>query len=300
VELRDTTNVIIHNAWKVDFNYSLSSFEAVHIRGIQNFIHFSASSKLRPRVVFISSISSVSNCVSVIPAVATWNIVPEMIAPTPMVAQPTGYAESKAVAEQLLAAAAKLRYIKTSIVRIGQIAGPIGEENGAKWNEHEWFALLLKTSKALGKVPDASMLNKIDWVPVDVSASVLLDLSLSPYQNALQVFHLVHPSLAAWSELLPTVQAYLGNARAVSMQEWVSELEKVDTGDLDAVAAKPAVKILGFFKEMLQSKDMGVGDLEVDTRNSEKVSPRLAQLGPVTEEWIGRWMRDCRFGDFRT
>ncbi|PVH91878.1 NRPS-like enzyme [Periconia macrospinosa] len=298
-ELRDTTNVIIHNAWKVDFNHSLSSFEAVHIRSIHNFIHFSASSKLHPRIVFISSISSVGNWHSAVPASeqsgAKNKIVPETIAPLPTVAQPIGYAESKAVAEQLLAAAARSGYINASIIRIGQIAGPIGEDNGGKWNEHEWFPLLLKTSKALGKIPDASMLDKIDWVPIDIIASVILDLSLLQNQQTLQVYHLVNPSPKTWSELLPAIQAYIGNAEAVSMQEWVSKLEKVDTNDSDAVVAKPAVKILDFFRDMQSSKYIGANDVEFSTKNAEAASSKLKQLGPVRAEWIRRWMKDWGF-----
>lgn len=213
----------------------------------------------------------------------------------PTVAQPIGYAESKAVAEQLLAAATKSGYINASIVRIGQIAGPIGEENGGKWNEHEWFPLLLKTSKALGKIPDASMLDKIDWVPVDILASVMLDLSLLQNQKALQVYHVVNPSLKTWSELLPAIQAYIGNAEAVNMQEWVSELEKVDTNDSDAIVAKPAVKILDFFRDMQNSKYIGANDVEFSTKNAEADSLELRRLGPVQAEWIKRWMEDWGF-----
>jgi thioester reductase-like protein len=295
-ELRDTTTVIIHNAWKVDFNHSLSSFEPVHIRGIQNFIHFSASSKLHPRIVFISSISSVGNWHSAVSASEQSStkskIVPEEIALTPSIAQPIGYAESKAVAEQILAAAVKSGHINASIVRIGQIAGPINEENGRKWNEHEWFPLLLKTSKALGKIPDASMLDKIDWVPVDILAFFVLRLTWLQNQNALQVYHVVNPSLETWAELLPATQASIGNPEAVSMREWVSELENVDMNDPDAVSAKPAVKILDFIRSMRDSKSIGAKDMKYSTMNAEAVSLELKQLGPVRTEWIQRWIRE--------
>lgn len=60
-KLRQTANLIIHNAWKVDFNHSLETFEAVHIRGVRNLIDFSVAGPLRPRIVFISSISAVGN-----------------------------------------------------------------------------------------------------------------------------------------------------------------------------------------------------------------------------------------------
>ncbi|KAF2650089.1 acetyl-CoA synthetase-like protein [Lophiostoma macrostomum CBS 122681] len=291
-ELRDTTNIVIHSAWTVDFNHSLSSFEAVHIRGIRNFIQFSASSMLNPRIIFISSISSVGNWHSAISAHkqsdANHMVVPETIAPTPTVAQPIGYAESKAVAEQLLAAATKSGYIKASIIRVGQIAGCIDEQNGGKWNEHEWFPLLLKTSKALGKIPDASMMDKIDWVPIDILAAIVSDLIWLQDQQALEVFHLVNPSPTTWAELLPAIQACLGDPEATSMEEWVSELENVDRND----PAKPAVKILGFFRDMQRSKYIGAKDLKFSTSNAEKVSSRLEQIGPIQADWITRWIKD--------
>lgn len=43
-ELTSTVDIIIHNAWKVDFNHTLSSFSPVHIRGIRNLIDWNLSS----------------------------------------------------------------------------------------------------------------------------------------------------------------------------------------------------------------------------------------------------------------
>lgn len=59
-ELINSVDIIIHAAWKVDFNHSLSSFEPVHIRGIRNLIGWNIHSPRRPHIVFISSTSSVS------------------------------------------------------------------------------------------------------------------------------------------------------------------------------------------------------------------------------------------------
>jgi thioester reductase-like protein len=300
-DLHDTVSVVVHNAWEVNFNHSVSSFEAVHIRGVHNFITFSATSKLNPRIVFVSSISSVGNWHAVVPdeaqAEQDQKQIPEMIAPTPAVAQPMGYAESKAVSEQILAAAVNRVGIKASIVRIGQIAGPIAEDNGGIWNRHEWFPLLLKTSMSMGKIPDASCLDNIDWLPVDVIASAMLDIAIPQNdEQALHVYHLVNPCTTTWREILPAVQDFLGGSQAVSLQEWVAELEKVDTNDVDAIAKKPAVKILDFFRSMQKSKYIGAKDVVLSTREAETASPVLGRLGPVRAEWIGRWMRDWGFG----
>lgn len=94
-DLRETASVIIHNAWKVDFNHSLDTFEEVHIRGVQNLVGLSAGSPEHPRIVFVSSISSVGDWHAVDPQVGA---VPESLPPTLAVAQTTEYSESKAVA----------------------------------------------------------------------------------------------------------------------------------------------------------------------------------------------------------
>ncbi len=59
-ELSDSVDTIIHSAWKVNFNHSLESFEPVHVRGVRNLVDFQIQSPRRPRIVFISSVSSVS------------------------------------------------------------------------------------------------------------------------------------------------------------------------------------------------------------------------------------------------
>ncbi|KAF2012923.1 acetyl-CoA synthetase-like protein [Aaosphaeria arxii CBS 175.79] len=294
-DLRENASLIIHNAWKVDFNHALASFEAVHIRGVRNFVDFSVSSRHNPRIVFVSSISSVGNWHSAVEtkpqSTNGVKVIPEEIAQTPAVAQSIGYAESKAIAEQILAAAAENEGVKASIVRVGQIAGPIGE-SGGKWNENEWFPLLLKTSKNLGKIPDASLLDNVDWLPVDALATVLLELSLSEDNRALQVYHLVNPKVKSWTDLLPAVQEHIGNPKAVSMQDWVSELERVNGDDHDAIAANPAVKILDFFKDSRNLKYIGADDVDISTKNAKVTSPTLSQLGPVQASWMKRWMQD--------
>lgn len=167
-DLRETVDIITHNAWKVDFNHSLETFEETHIRGVCNLIDFSASSPRHPRLVLVSSISSVGDWCAIDPAGST---TPEMLPPTLAAAQATGYSESKSVAEHILAAEKSV--IDATILRVGQIAGPVLPGNGAKWNETEWFPIMLKTAKTIKKIPDAHALGDIDWIPVDLLSSVI-------------------------------------------------------------------------------------------------------------------------------
>lgn len=124
--LRKTATIIVHNAWKVDFNHSLDTFEEIHIRGVRNLIDFSASSALRPRIAFVSS---VGDWRVLDPALGS---IHESLPPSLASATHTGYAESKAVAEHLLAAAAVKSAVDCVILRVGQIAGPAATGNGPR------------------------------------------------------------------------------------------------------------------------------------------------------------------------
>jgi len=127
-ELMNEVNIIIHNAWKVDFNHSLDSFEAVHIRGVRNFVDWSIVSKQHPHIFFVSSISSVGN----------WTAhhkgpVPESPLNDFNVAQVLGYGESKHVSERILQIANARSGVSASILRVGQVAGPL-TVNGTEWH----------------------------------------------------------------------------------------------------------------------------------------------------------------------
>lgn len=302
-DLRETTTVIIHNAWKVDFNHSLETFEETHIRGVRNLVDFSVSSPMRPRIVFVSSISSVGDWCAVHPEAKT---IPELLPPTLAAAQATGYAESKAVAEHVLAAAAKKSGVDVSILRVGQIAGPSLPGNGARWNETEWFPIMLKTAKAMKKTPDGRALGDIDWIPVDLLSSVIWELASETKPVArresgrglLHIFHLVNPARRPWAEMIPIIKAEIAEGdslREVPMADWVSQLEQTDLNDQGKAASRPAVKILDFFRvvEIRQGVTVTNG-VAFSTEQAKKSSQVLRALKPVQDEWVSRWIKDWR------
>ena len=202
--LRQTVTVFIHNAWAVDFNMSLESYEDTHVHGVRRVVDFAARSQLRPRIIFISSIASVGNWNNAagdepLPAILESDSDGEDPAQQGIRLQPPvpetlstvhnnklpfhqGYAQSKHVSEQILATASTKLGLPVSIVRCGQLAGASEDANSddnpaAAWNKHEWLPTLIQTSKALGKIPRTlGKQDRIDWVPMDRAAAALLDL----------------------------------------------------------------------------------------------------------------------------
>ena len=125
-QLASSTTHILHNAWLVDFNHHLTSFTP-HIAGVRNLINFTLSCANQATLFFVSSISVVGRWGTLAGASSK---VPEEILGDWRTAK-MGYGQSKLLSERLLAEGAKTHGIKTTICRVGQVAGPVlREEKG--------------------------------------------------------------------------------------------------------------------------------------------------------------------------
>lgn len=158
-DLLDSVDTIVHNAWKVDFNHSVDSFEEIHIRGVRHFVDFSLKSRCRAHIHFVSSIS----------AVGAWTsemgpLVPEMPFEDSSVVLEQGYGESKHVAERICFEASRTSQVPTTIYRVGQVAGPT--RSSGQWNRQEWLPTLVATSIAIRKIPNKLGSMEVDWIPV--------------------------------------------------------------------------------------------------------------------------------------
>lgn len=162
-EMLDTVTEIVHNAWKVNFNHPVESFEDPHIKGVAEFVNFSLESKYTAHLSFISSISTIGAWT---PAMGP--SVPEAPFKSAEAVLEQGYGESKHVAERICFEASRKAHIPTTIFRVGQVAGPTTQKG--QWNRDEWLPNIVATSKALGKVPSDFGGYAIDWVPVVCSS----------------------------------------------------------------------------------------------------------------------------------
>lgn len=158
-EVRQNVDIIIHNAWKVDFNHSLESFEQTHIAGVRRLVDFSHDSPRHPHLAFISSVSTIGRFHSKHGASC-----PEASLPNTEVVVPSGYGLSKFVAERILDLSSQKCGIPTTIIRVGQIGGP--SYGPGYWNKQDWVPIVLKSSKELATIPDSLSYMPIDWVPV--------------------------------------------------------------------------------------------------------------------------------------
>ncbi|KAK4552247.1 hypothetical protein LTR86_010601, partial [Recurvomyces mirabilis] len=317
--LGSEVNLVFHNTWPMDFNRNFSSFKP-SVDGVQNLIDFcigrhedkdinqtpAGSGQDRPspiKFLFISSIGATSNWGSAAPTSRAE--IPEVELTDWKVAR-TGYGQSKLLCERLLAHAAQTSSLLVTVVRVGQLAGPVMHGEQGKWPEQEWLPSLVRSSMALGSLPETlGPADIVDWVPVDVAAQVLIELleafsvrKRGAKSNRAQFFHLVNPHAASWADIAPFVkQSMHADVQLVPFVDWVDRL-KASTSEAGGFRGvdegiNPAAKLIDFF-DNLQDKAIRFPKTKssrLDTKDTVKVSLTLAQLQPVTAEWMAMWMK---------
>ncbi|KAL5355581.1 hypothetical protein BJX96DRAFT_184183 [Aspergillus floccosus] len=286
-QLSNTAQVIIHNAWAVNFNIPLESFETPHIQGVSELIKFCISSKYNTHLSFVSSVATIG----------TWRpdlgpCIPEVAFETPDPVLEQKYGESKHVAERMCLEASRKAGVPTTVFRVGQIAGPTTEKG--IWNTNEWFPTLVATSKAMGKVPATLGPDDIDWVPVDTIAKVIVELleSRCTSQETSAFFHLMNPSKTTWSSIVPAVQrAY--SIPSVPIEDWIGELDRIKNPSDEDVRQKPALKLLEFYRGLVSGK--GVLSADIDTRKAQEASAAMASLEPISQQQMNNWIQQWNF-----
>ncbi|EJC99607.1 acetyl-CoA synthetase-like protein [Fomitiporia mediterranea MF3/22] len=283
-ELQGTVSHVIHNAWRVNFSNSIASFES-NIRSVRNFIDFCLGCKgtSPARLVFISSISVFQQSLSK-------TAEPEELLSIEDVRLGSGYGESKWVAEQILAEAARRTPLKMTIIRPGQLTGGT---TGA-WNEHEWFPSLIKSSIVLGMLP--SLDGVISWITTDIAVRAILEM----LQSEEQVFHLAHPHPVKWNEVIQWFSKSLGVV-VVTYREWIEALDQsnksAQSGSVSelevALKKNPALRLLDLFRSVigtLGKADDPFGSPTLALEHASRISSVLRNAVPINGKNVERWV----------
>lgn len=143
---------ILHAAWPMNFQMPLESFESQFalLQGLLQLarhIH-SARPSVRPRLLFISSVSVVGNYEEVHGV----KRVPERMVTDNRCPVNLGYSRAKLVCEHILANAADAWHseMEVSCVRVGQLSGA---ETTGYWHAEEHFPLMVKLSQRIQAFP---------------------------------------------------------------------------------------------------------------------------------------------------
>ncbi|PQE15461.1 NRPS-like enzyme protein [Rutstroemia sp. NJR-2017a BVV2] len=295
--IRDSATDIIHSAWPVNFNISLDTFEP-HLQGIINLLSFVSTARQHISLLFISSISSISSLES--------TVVPEKIIKDTSAPLPMGYAESKFIAENILDYASKqekLKNVDLKVARVGQIAGPA--YTSGVWNKSEWMPSMVVTSFHMGFIPSdlGSEKMKLDWVPIDILSSSLVDISFNKVPDSnIRVFHPVNQSPTTWATLLPAILKTLNASSPkdhpavtpIPYGTWLQKLRETarenalsKSMELQEILAKyPAIKLLDFFETL-----PGTAWADKDVTETLNASEHLANLKGIEAEWMEKWVK---------
>ncbi|TAQ86650.1 hypothetical protein B7494_g5036 [Chlorociboria aeruginascens] len=285
-QLLQDCDVILHNAWRVDFNLSLSSFED-NLQSVKHFINLSAASPIRPRIIFISSISSTG----VSSAAGSPRLtIPEDIVTDLGVTMDMGYGESKHVAEHILYAATKHSGVPATIIRMGQIS-PSSIPEEVRWPGDDLVPVFLQTSKALGMLA-SDFVETVDWVPVNAATAVVSDIVQYEIHNrgasSIQFYNVVHPKAHPWSAMMEVVQTWCGEGtQTINMQQWVQKLQALDTSDLKTLERLPALRMIPSYEGIATSGPTH----EYAMERLMAVSKSMAKLVPVDAQLMEMWLQ---------
>ena len=306
------TDVIIHNAWKVNFNQGLSSFAPL-LAGVANIANWVFCCEGRqPHIAFVSSVAAVANYKS--------SPIPEEVIHDSSVAATTGYGQSKQAAERVLAHVSRIGRIPVTILRVGQIAGSLRDlDDQIPWNKNEWVPILLRTSMSIGKLP-SELPQPVDWVPSDILADsvveVLSNVANVPKEGSIHVYNMINPSVTQWSHLAPTIRSFVTDQQqqqhrkqdgfgTVPYQSWFATIKQISQDlnkPVDSQSTKehvelvekfPAIQLIPFFQSLAEmSQATSETERSFSTDRVRKASKNLEHLGPIRAEWMVKWMKE--------
>ncbi|KAJ5999789.1 NRPS-like enzyme [Penicillium waksmanii] len=331
-KLQNTVTTFVHNAWNVNFNLSLASFEP-DLLGVVNLINFAASSKNAPNLFFISSVGSVLGDPGATPEALVTTAHPSV----------NGYGNSKYIAEHMISHAAKQRTMRASIARVGQIAGAANEPG--LWNKNEWFPSLVMSSQQVNAIPkDLGALGRIDWVPIDLLADVLVDLALNEPSTpgSVEFFHPLNVNPTTWEEIAPIVSGVLVDLALNESSDpgseefsYPSKVLPMTCGNFDPIVPEPqnlpsgesfeTIPLSDWIKRVRMNMEAacrgdGASDemlrknleknpaaklldffealvltrwpIALDNSNTALKSHKLRTIDGIKEEWIRKWIRE--------
>lgn len=266
---------LIHCAWSVNFNKSLSSFEADCIAGACHLMILCLSAQ-RPTPASFNFCSSVST----VARTPTENV-PEALPESFAYAQGMGYAQSKLVTENLVAKAAAETGMQARVLRIGQI---VADTTHGIWNDTEAIPLMLQAATTIGSIPKLDEAPR--WLPVNTVATTIVDISLSSTSQA--VLNVVNPQTFHWTrDLIPCLHSAGLSFDEVGQREWIRRLRASNPDPSE----NPTIKLLEFFASKYDNDAVKRKSMSYTTKAAEALSPALASTPQLSQELVTKFVQ---------
>ncbi|QRV80641.1 L-aminoadipate-semialdehyde dehydrogenase [Ceratobasidium sp. AG-Ba] len=300
-EIQAQATTIVHNAWQVDFNLTLQSFEP-SINATNNLLKLafnSTASTGPPRFLFVSSVSAAGFGRSE-------GLLHENDLPLEYGVHNIGYGRSKLVAEKLLESA-QAAGLETCIVRLGQL---VGDKRSGAWSVKDWVPAIIASSVSIGCLPHT--MGHTSWIPLDRAALAIHEVYVDRSVTMPTVIHCAHPRPIPWSDMVKMFDralrlcvAHVTNFEVVPFSEWNQRITRAAAtfGGSEAEKARryPSSKIQDMVDQMVQyanstetngstaSREMG-GIVALDMTQALALSRTLRSVESLDQQYVDKWI----------
>jgi len=207
--LANEVDAIIHNGANVSFVLPYDALKPANVIGTQEVLRLACQGSPKP-VHYISSLAVCS-------MTGGDGVVREDDDPVGVDQLIGGYAQSKWVAERLVAAA-QARGLPVAVYRPGMITGH--SDTGVS-NANDFMAAVLRGCIQLRCAPIVK--TSIEMTPVDYVSAAIVQLSCDPNAPR-RVFHLSNPHTVEWNDLVRWVSRRGYPVELVPFEEWLARL----------------------------------------------------------------------------
>jgi len=279
-DLATEIDCLYHNGAQVNFTYPYLALKAANVLGTQEVLRLAAQQKTKP-VHFVST-------THVFPAEpkAEGQTIWERMTPDRAENLPTGYVQSKWVAEQLLAIARE-RGLPVSIYRPSFIVGH--QETGAG-NAQDLLFRLINGCIQLGIAPDIHL--SFNIVPVDYVSQAIVHLSTQAEASG-KTFHLVNPHHIAidWKQILHWLQALGYTIQPIAYAQWLAVLQAM--GDrLTDNALYPLLPMFSAVSKNPSSARLNLShELQFDCQNTRSgLADTTLNCPAIDVDWLSNYL----------
>ncbi|MFI6305948.1 amino acid adenylation domain-containing protein [Amycolatopsis thailandensis] len=208
--LARSVDTVIHSGARVNFLYPYSALRAANVDAVRTVLELATTHHLKP-VHLISTIDVLAG-----DGLAGRAYVTEDELPRHPDRLPTGYPQTKWVAESLVRQAAA-EGLPVSVYRPAEISG--GTDSGI-WNTDTLICALVKTIADTGIAPRIDL--PLDLVPADYAADALLHLARRE-PAGLKTYHLTNAHPADLSLVVDRLRARGDEIRTLPYPGWLAE-----------------------------------------------------------------------------
>lgn len=163
---------------------------------------------------------------------------------------------------------------------------------------------MIETSKSLQKIlRTLESHDAVDWVPVDVAAKSVIDLTVGRFENdpaedhSFDRFNIVNPQTVQWNDLVEAVSEFYHKQgcllEVVEYGDWLNALRQIDLSS-EQVDRYPGLKLTEFYEDMGRVENRKV---QLATNRSVQVvsSSSLAKLQPINSQLVEKWLKGWAF-----